>query len=316
MRKVYLYPEARLRFPRLAAQSVASLDHAVLGRYRKCRYGLIWTGNESLPTYRYPVPYPMHNQGWRPEYSGDGEPVVHVRIQGSRWMLGLRRGRQYRRQLAGFGELVNGDAIRGELSLYRRRASSGDHRSGVLERDAGGQKTATRVLCKMVAWFPRSAKPVLAGNLLVVAGEDDALLAACRRGRERVWMLHADHAWRWIAEYRARLQRWADDQKGGSRRPRFESRRKASTAKFQRRMDSLVHEASTKLANYAARQRVAVVRYDDHEPTRAHFPWHELRKRIRYKLDDRGIRMELVSTDSDEADDREVPDHSQSDPGE
>ena len=43
MSRVYLYPEARLRFPRLASQTVVSIENHVQGAYRSVRYELLWT---------------------------------------------------------------------------------------------------------------------------------------------------------------------------------------------------------------------------------------------------------------------------------
>jgi hypothetical protein len=54
MRRVYLYPEARERFPALPPQSVASLEQVVQRRYRAARYDVIWRSAAALPTMRYP----------------------------------------------------------------------------------------------------------------------------------------------------------------------------------------------------------------------------------------------------------------------
>ena len=52
MARVYLYPEARLRFPKLASQTVVSIENLVQAAYRMARYELIWTCSASLPAFR------------------------------------------------------------------------------------------------------------------------------------------------------------------------------------------------------------------------------------------------------------------------
>ena len=46
--------------------------------------------------------------------------------------------REYRRQLAAFSQMVAGEAVIGEMALYRRRANAADHRSGVGEHAPHG----------------------------------------------------------------------------------------------------------------------------------------------------------------------------------
>jgi hypothetical protein len=79
MARVYLYPEARLRFPRLAPQTVVSIENHVQAAYLSARYELVWTCSASLPVHRYPLPLPVHNQSWEAGTICD-RPVVRVRL--------------------------------------------------------------------------------------------------------------------------------------------------------------------------------------------------------------------------------------------
>lgn len=294
--KTYLYPEAKVRFPSIPSKAVTTIDHAISGKYRAARYKLIWTGEVSLPTYRYPAPMVIPSGAWRPEYGKDSVPVVHVTIRGStrRWTLRLRGGREYRRQLAAFSQIVAGEAVAGELALYRRRANAADHRSGVADRDSGGQKARYRVMCKMVAWLPR--KPASKGDgVLSVRTDKDSLLIALNTKDKKSWVLNADHVRRWEAEYRRKLNRWSNDQKEENRPPKFQARREAVSTKYRRRIDSACHEAAAQLVNYAARRRFGIIRYNDtiHDFV-GRFPWDRLRSLIREKADAKGIMFELV----------------------
>ena len=75
MRRVYLYPEARERFPALPPQSVASLEQVVQRRYRAARYDVIWRSAAALPTMRYPQPYPVPVQSWDFRFDGGNPPL-------------------------------------------------------------------------------------------------------------------------------------------------------------------------------------------------------------------------------------------------
>ena len=166
--RTYLYPEATARFPSILSNTVAAIDHAISSTYRASRYKLIWTGEVSLPTYRYPAPVVIPSRAWRPEYGKDNVPIVRVTLRRNarRWTLRLRGGREYRRQLAAFSQMVAGVAVIAEMALYRQRANAADHRSGVADRDSGGQKARYRVMCKMVAWLPASPRPRAMGYCL------------------------------------------------------------------------------------------------------------------------------------------------------
>jgi len=294
--KTYLYPEATERFQSLPPQAITAIDHAIVGKYRAMRYKLIWTGEASLPTYRYPAPIAIPSRAWRAEYGKANVPLVHVTLRrgGRRWALRLRGGRNYRRQLVAFAKMVSGAAAVGELALYRLRANAADHRSGVADRDSGGQKASYRIMCKIVAWLPREPAR-LAEGVLFVRTDKDALLVALNAKEEKLWVLHADQVKRWEAEHRRKSSRWSEDQKAENRPPKFQARREAASTKHRRRIDSACHEAAAQLVNNAARRRFGVIRYNDlaHDFVGG-FPWDRLRSLIREKADAKGIVFELV----------------------
>ncbi len=214
MGRQYLYPEARRRFPGLAPQTVASLEQTTQAEYRAARYRVIWTHAASLPTYRYPVPLPVHNQSWRATTTDD-RPVVRVRLGERWWALRLKGGPRFRRQLTGFRQMVSGEAVRGQLALYRRRA----HEGRIADRPLGDQHVSYAVVCKMVVWLPRHAQDRLRAleGVLQVRTATDALLVAFNGRHKEVWRYHGDHLRRWSAEHRRSLQHFADDQQAEQR---------------------------------------------------------------------------------------------------
>jgi hypothetical protein len=217
MARAYHYPQARTRFPDLPSQSVASLDEqAVQNKYRALRQAVVWTASASLPTHRYPTPFPVPWQGWSATIEAD-QTIVSVRIGHARWRLRLKRGPQFRRQMAAFRQIASGEAIAGELAIY--------------ERDG--------IVVKMAAWLPREEHKEARADVLAVKTGKDCLLLAVNAEDKTLWRYNGDHLQRWAAEHRKQLQRWSDDQKYEQRPvPAFTDRREAAARKCRRRMDS------------------------------------------------------------------------------
>ncbi len=265
--------------------SQAQLDAGccILNRAREPKMEIpdevLWTHAASLPTHRYPVPFPMHNQSWTPEIDENDKPVVRI-LLGDGWhRLRLKAGKQFRRQLASFRQMVDSEAVRGELAIYQ----SGD-----------------QLMLKMVAWLKRPEATCERTGVLHVRTAADKLLVAVNAKDETLWNYNGDHLKRWRAEHRDQLQRWSEDAKFENRpAPDFAQRRRAATEKYQRRMATATHEIAAKLAGYAVRRKFAVVRYDD--SVRGYLdhpgPWARLRQLIAEKLDAEGIRLELVVSD-------------------
>lgn len=300
MPRVYLYGLAREAGMELCdPQSRTSLLTAVERKYRQRRYAARWLCSESLPMFRYPTPYPLHNQSWSIAEQ-EGRFVASVRLGGRRLGLLLRGGHEFRRQLAAVRRLIAGEALAGEASIYEVRASGPDHRNGLdMRSPGGGQRRPSRIMFKMVLWLPKQAVRPREGTLyLRTAGDSFWTYHVGLEGE--IKHLNADHVRRWIAEHRRRLDRMADDLKYEKRWPKRTRRRmvesqEARIARMKGRMQSFCHEATAMLAKFADRQGVATVVYDDTNQAFADkFPWHAVRELLAYKLDERGIGLELV----------------------
>jgi hypothetical protein len=275
MPRVYLYPELRAEFPLLPPQTVAALEQSCQRKYRALRYQVVWTAGAALATYRYPVPFPVHNQSWSATFEQD-RPIVSVRIGDRRYRLRLKSGSQFRRQLGQFRQLASGSAQQGELAIYQR---------------------GTGLMVKMVAWLPRSTEHTGGVDTLVVRTAADCLLVAVNMKDETLWRYNGDHLRRWTAEHKRQLQRWSEDSKYENRPvPNFAARRTAAVEKFRNRMNSATHEIAAQLAGYAKRRKFAVVRYDDAKKEYVdQFPWFRLRALIGEKLDAEGIKFDMAS---------------------
>lgn len=282
MEHLYFYPEIGRRWPQLPPRSRTSLEQSIKGKYRAVRYKLKWQHGVSLPSFRYPVPYPVHNQGWKASIENES-PVVSVEVAPKqRLRLRLKGGPRYHRQRRAFDQIVSGEAIQGELSLCRR---------------TNPESKLPEVSCKMVAWFPRPENAGEKHGTLYVHTHEDHLLTALNIKDERLWTYNGDHLPRWTMEHKQRLQRWADDSKFENQpTPTFSKRRTAAVAKYHNRMDSACHEIAAQLAGYAERRKFGVVEYNDSEQGFCvTFPWYKLRALIAEKLDARGIQFSLSS---------------------
>lgn len=297
-----LYHECRAKWPDFRPTSLASLMNSLQGKYRKKRYELIWTGASSLPSARYPQPYPVHNREWKPLFvpagkdGGDWVPAVEVPLVGGKMLLQLAQGRNWRRQVADFRKFVAGEAIKGELALLEKRIGGKGRGAGLIERDEGRQKKKCAVMIKMVGWFPRVVRPAANGSLLLRRG-DDALLVAYKeteQGSSLVQSWHWSHLKRWKAEHDRKLQGWSDDSKIEQRRgfASFASRRETACLKYRNRMESAQKELAYQIANLCRRQRVAELVYD--ETKTGYFDqwiWSKFEVTLANKLNEFGIQF-------------------------
>jgi len=303
MPNVYLYPEARARFPGIASQTVATTEQQVKLKWRAKRYEVLWLNSEHLPRTKYPAPLPIPAVSWSVEISDDDrrDIIVTATIAGRKWKLRLVGGWRYKKQRAAIEAISRGDAVKCELAIYRRRAGGPD-RSGkngqqssrqIVERDAGGQRARYDVACKIVAWLPRKETKERSGTLHVKT-DSESLIVALNEKDERLWIEHADHIKRIrdaIEHHTKRLHRLSDDAKAEQRPvPKFASRRIALVQKQHQRMKSWISEIVAHLVGYADRRKFAAIEYDDSDRRFVHsFPWDALRIGIEQKCDEVGI---------------------------
>ena len=276
MPRVYLYPEARARFPTLPSQSIAAIENTVQTKYRAVRYKVNWICTASLPVYRYPHPFPVPNQAWHLALEGQAL-VLSVPIGEKRLRLRLEAGPRFRRQQSAAERIVSGEGVKGELAIYQ---------------------AGTAILCKMVAWLPREERTEAYQGILYVRTMKESLLGAMDEKSEAL-VYHGDHIRRWVARHRKQLERWSQDQSAERRpNPPLGVRRRAAASKYHDRLTSACHEISAMIAGYAERRKFAEVRYDDTVHIFCpEFPWYELRVLVNQKLDGAGIRFVHIDGD-------------------
>jgi len=287
MAHVYLYPEARVLFPRLPAQAVAALVHTAQRRYRADRFALLWSRTASLATYRYPVAFTVPTQAWSLREQ-EGRWIVSVRLSDSRWRLLLRGGPGMRRQASKLSQLVSGDAERGPLEIYQLPGPGGGRTSS-----NGG----TRVMVKIAAWLPKIATGERSDAITV---RTDAESLLCCQPRWRIDPAPIRGVLAAEARRRASLltNLSAARRARGSRPGGIEAALSELSRRSRQRLAEACRTYAAQLAAHVASRGAGVVHYDDRvRPELTHFPWEQLRRRLAEKLDDRGIRFVHLNTE-------------------
>lgn len=299
----YLYTEARKLFPEMTPSSVVAVLNTVQQRYLKCRYDVVWKRSMSLPSYRFPTPYPLPAQAWSARYLSEEQkvPIVSVSIAGQRLDVRLRGGPEFRRQLASFAQLVEGSAKACELAIYRASVSANSNLQTVTDHAApgGARKEHHRIMMKLVMWLPKMAtgkqkeKP-----LTLQRGEDCFLILRDEAGSE--FKLNGDQVVRWILEHRDRLHRLAEDTKYEKRLPPAEQTslgeyRAKLCHKQNHRLETFCHQSSLMIAERARRQKVTQITWDQKvTPFLSSFPWTQFQTMLEYKLRERGIDLKIT----------------------
>ena len=298
--RVYLYPAARRSFPEFSTQSLVCVLNAVAANYTKARLETVWRSEASLRNYRYPYPYPVDADGWKAFRGDGGERLVSLRLGGERFTLRLGGGRPWKRQAAVFDKILADEVLGREAAVYRVRANPGDHRNGTSETaKGGGPRTYWRVMLKLAVWLARE-KPGYRAGTMQLRTTPDSFLVAEAEGREP-WVVNADHVRRWHLNHRAFLQRISEDSKYEKRWPRrarlnLNAHREDRCRKYGHRIGTFLDTASKMVAEFARRQGIATVEYDDSERGYLpEFPYHRLKELLTRKLDERGITLHAAS---------------------
>lgn len=288
MPRVYLYGLAGERYDRWdqwrgSKGAALCILRQAESRYRTSRYD-VWRGIASLPSYRDDLPYPLDADQWATTIDDGGALLCTLALPGGRVTLRLKGGPGFRRQRAAVEQAIDGTAHKGEAAIYQRRRASGPSYLAV----------------KLCLWLPRKIAATNGERTLAVRSDAESMWIAQPSWRDEPWRLHGDDIRARIVGHSRWRQRRADDLKHEKRWPEHvraqmvadgESRLK----RHAQRVDSWLHESTAALGGFAARNRVSCVVYDDtnHDWCET-VPWSLLRERLKYKLHELGIEMELA----------------------
>ncbi len=319
MPTVYLYGLAADEFPwwgQLDKSGAIAILIAVERTYRARRYDVLWLSTATHPNFRYPQPWPM-GQNFA-VLLHEGRPSVRIRIGQTRYslLLGSRKKANRRRRsprdriLIAFDHLVKNPELVAEVVLFEKRANFGDHRSGLDSRgNSGGTPRHSRVMCKIVGWFPVTKRQDSEATLYVQT-TSDALLVAFDEKKERIWTYHARHLNRVLELHRwhlGRIQEMSDDTKAERRKPRRDNRafrdKVALWSETDRnRMRSICHEVSASVIAFAVRRKITRIEFDGRDKSFAEsFPWFVFDGMIESKAQKEGIAFASVEAKEEKA---------------
>ncbi len=293
---IYLYPEARILFPSLASQSLASLERQVRSRYCATRLDVLWRHAASLSTYRYPVPLPLPSRMWRLDLEGN-RWHFSARLRDRRWSLRLRLGPALRRHSRIVQQVAEGSVEGAEASLCEVSSVS-------TASQAAGNR-GRRLMVRLVVWLPRP-EPTAAHGTLEVRTSNSVFVVAQIAGEELQWSLHAAHVRRWVAEAQRRQRGLRADAVHDCRLPIAErvdlaSPRRRVSEKLRRRLHAWTHQATAQLIARAQRCHVAEIAWDDGERGYLElFPWHHFAATLAEKAAANGIRFSARGAGSKE----------------
>lgn len=276
----------------------ASLSNAVLKQvesdYSADRFEL-WLGKISQRSYRYPQPLPVPMQCWKLVKTADG---YGARIGLGEGPIVLKMGlREHQRKIVDM--VYANQLLRAGIKIVEKRSHGRDTND---RENSGGQLFRSALRLEMSYYKPRLSREPGDSILNVRTGPEGLLTAI--RDDEKLWFYHADHAKRLVskhANHLVRLQRLSDDRKAERRKPNREKRSYLSMVDAvcetdRNRMTSLCHEVSASLVQFAVRQHVATIVYDDKDKSFCgSFPWAKLSTMIQQKAHAARIKVEMVS---------------------
>ena len=304
-----LYLECAKVFGDLPTSTIASITRDAQRYYIKHRNSY-WKGNEGIPLKKYPAPFPIHNEKWTPFMWNDQRPAIKFatgqpinKKNGKDWCLILAGNKGFSYQLNDFKKILSGEAVKGEMALYRQRANVGDNRSGFdASVNGGGNTVRYSIMCKIAIELP---KPELkeAYGCLNLKTDPEAFWVAEHEGRIiHPWIFNGDELASWLG----RAKEWQD--KHAIYRQRIyedmKLERRVHVGKKQQMLDNLdkrcdkhkkriktwIQQACAQIANYCVRQKIAAVMYDDtNKSYMPKFPWFQLKITLKNALEGRGI---------------------------
>lgn len=272
MPHVYLYPEARAKFPQIAPINLTTILQQVERTYRKQRHELLWTGTRSLAVHRYPVPTPIHQQAWTLEAPdpGNGSMTIRVRLGDRWWRLRLRNGREFAIHSERLTQLRAGVALSGAAALYAIRAHQGDHRH---------QETKQRGMLKVAGWFQRGNSAACGVQATMSTGRSD-LLTLQIPSRPLI-ALHGDALRQVIRGYTVRRHR--------GQRP--------DPIKMANRIKTICQQIAAEAARRLSEAGVSRVNYEDDERGFCDpFPWTKFRLWLQSAIEGQGMSWQSAST--------------------
>lgn len=264
--KLYTYPQVSSEFPG-ASFAAASICRKVESKYRQER-NHVRLGRKSVCHYRS-MPWPlMSNKSTSTlqlevtsEYA-----TAKIRLAGGWWTVRLASGSSHRTHIQG---------LRNALKV-------GDSQIWVDRRH--------KAILGICVEIPVASKRSSSGTLTVCTARDAALVATKERS-STPFTITGDEVLNWIAQRDRQYQRLRQDRKSGKSRQSLSGKLRRVGDKWRRRMDSWVHESTSKIVAHALRRGCSSVKWDATIKSFASLPFYDLAEKLKYKCEQAGLEF-------------------------
>lgn len=283
-------PESRAAWAG-ATGTAATILKAVEDRWKdRDRLAVLWRGESSACTFRFPYPWVVRRQDWRASLldSAHGPiPMLSFPLPGcGRVNLELDRRAELREPLRDFTRVVSGEAHGTDVKVV-----------GV---SRGGRLIGVKAI--IAARFTRAIAVGEPERVATIRTGPEALLTVELPNRPP-FVLYAMHLKGVVSSYEKWLERYRTDLKYEKRWPAQKRRRmiakcKPAIDRQKGRIDSELKQACAAVVGFVARQRCAVIVYDDgNRDFLPSWPWYTMRERLSCLCGEVGIGFQLRAVD-------------------
>lgn len=180
-KKLDAYQMARELAPNMHSGSASHIAKTVWAKYKRERYKVWWDG-ENLSNFRYPQPCIMRAQDVQvgtdvDARSGTRYPTLQGNLRGTKVIMRLKSGKDYKRSLATIDRIVAGEVKLGNVMLTGKPHHWSGHRYQLDNIKDRNEKSRNRfyvqVIARLSVHIPR--KP-----FELVGGEVPILVRTCR----------------------------------------------------------------------------------------------------------------------------------------
>jgi len=269
--KIYTYPSVKSLAPG-ASYLTSTICRNAEKSYKADRWHVI-RGKKTVRNHRS-VPLPLlHHKGNQTFTLTDQGEWIEARIKiGEVWFT---------------VRLAGGSAYKRQTGMLKKVIASGDYGDSKMWIDHKN-KAIIGVTCKVL---PKEVCD-LSGSMLVSSSAQH-LLCMTKDGSSVPYVINADELKRWVAEKNVKYQRLRQDRKSGIDRRRIRREMNRVSAKYRKRLHSVVHATAAAVVKKAQRLKVATIVLDTTIRSYVEsFPWYDLESKIRYKAEDAGVTVE------------------------
>lgn len=251
------------------------------------RFAVLWRGESSSATYRYPYPWIVRAQEAKLDRR-EGVYELSVTVPGGRNLYRLDSHPSRNRQLRQLAAILDAESKMGDVKLCARW--SGGRIVGVDARFAVTQRIAAKVT----------------GQTAIVRTGNDALLLVELPDRSEPFVINADNLRGVLAAYERWRYRASVDLKHEKRWPshvrqRIRDGQQDRIQRHHARLKTGIEQLVSIAVKYALRHGCGTIVYDDSDrgAIPGNFPWRQMRERMSLTASNHGMEFQTLTGEGD-----------------